>query len=214
MTTLYRLFFTSLKTQICIPYMWFSSYQNCTLTSTIFIKIKLDSKHSWRTKVKDKGKIKYNLCSVYIPLYLNSAIFPRRPDISVILYQLFYVMQGGKCKWKNTLLKQIAEIIFFCIVIWGKISTNGCIYLIKHLIYRSTVHIPTVQDFKIWDPSEGDFLEQHGRVFSYLIFIDRISPHKIKYVLKFVSLFKMKWVIILSEDIASFSSVQNTFQIY
>lgn len=81
---------------------------------------------------------------------------------------------------------------FFCIVIWGKINTNGCIYLIKHLIHCSTVHIPTVQDFKIWDTSEGDFLEQHGRVFSYLIFIDTISPHKIEYILKFVSLFKMK----------------------
>lgn len=62
----------------------------------------------------------------------------------------------------------------------------------KHLIYCNTVHIPTVQAFKIWDPFEGDFLEQHGRVFSYLIFIDRISPHKTEYTLKFVSLFKMK----------------------
>lgn len=192
------------------------SYQNCTLTSIILIKTKLDSKHNWRRKVKDKSKIEYNLCGVYISLYLNSAIFPRWPDISVILYQVFYVIQGGKCKCKNTLLKQIAEVFFFffCTVIWGKISTNGCIYVIKHLIYYSTVYIPTVQDFKIWDPSEGDFLKQHGRFFPYLIFIDRISPHKIKYILKFVSLFKMKWVIVLPEDIASFSSVQNTFQIY
>lgn len=113
MTTLYRLFFISLKTQICISHMWFFSYQNCTLTSIILIKTKPDSKHSWRRKVKDKSKIEYNLCGVYISLYLNSAIFPRWPDISVILYQVFYVIQGGKCKCKNTLLKQIAEIFFF-----------------------------------------------------------------------------------------------------
>ena len=128
MTTLYRLFFISLKIQICIQHMWFFSYQNCTLTSTIFIETKFDSKHSWRTKVKDKGKIKHNPCSVYIALYLNSAIFPRWPDISVILYQLFYVMQGGKCKWKNTLLKQIAEI-FFSALLYGVKSILMAVFI-------------------------------------------------------------------------------------